>query len=247
MMSATSLGLACLGGSLASAGGGALPQLNGASFLLVGLVAAFTGVVLIGTRRKLRRLNAQDGWQGAKSEYQSMSSRAQQRELEDAVIELDRLARQINAQLDTRFAKLETVVRDADERIDTLQRLLRQSQGESTLDVTVEASHGESDAAAGDARSHSAATGADSNAAESGGRGSRKRAGASSEDAPRDGAGSSRVSTPHATVHRLADEGLSAAEIARRVQQPVGEIELILALRRTQQRAPANMTAGSPA
>ena len=32
-------------------------------------------------------------------------------------------------------------------------------------------------------------------------------------------------------IHRLADDGFAAAEIARRVGSPVGEVELILSLR----------------
>ena len=35
----------------------------------------------------------------------------------------------------------------------------------------------------------------------------------------------------HAQVYDLADEGLSAPEIARQLGRPSGEIELILALR----------------
>ncbi len=36
----------------------------------------------------------------------------------------------------------------------------------------------------------------------------------------------------HQRVHALADEGLSAVDIARRVDRPTGQVELILALRR---------------
>ncbi len=36
----------------------------------------------------------------------------------------------------------------------------------------------------------------------------------------------------HRTIHTLSDEGLSPAEIATRVERPVGQVELILALRR---------------
>jgi len=44
----------------------------------------------------------------------------------------------MHARLDTKFAKLEAVVRDADQRIDRLERLLHRAQGEPTLDVTVD-------------------------------------------------------------------------------------------------------------
>jgi len=44
-------------------------------------------------------------------------------DVESLIVELDELARKINAQIDTRFAKLEAVIRDADRRIATLERL----------------------------------------------------------------------------------------------------------------------------
>ena len=60
-----------------------------------------------------------------------------ERELGELMIELDQLAREVHGRLDTQFAKLETVIRDADDRIERLKRLLRASQSESALDVTV--------------------------------------------------------------------------------------------------------------
>jgi len=49
-------------------------------------------------------------------------------DLESLVVELEELARKINAQIDTRFAKLEAVIRDADRRIAVLERLTRQAE-----------------------------------------------------------------------------------------------------------------------
>lgn len=48
-------------------------------------------------------------------------------DVESLIVELDELARKINAQIDTRFAKLEAVIRDADRRIATLERLANQA------------------------------------------------------------------------------------------------------------------------
>jgi hypothetical protein len=106
--------------------------------------------------------------------------------------------------LDTRLAKLEALIRDADERIDRLQRLTRQVQGEPALDVTVD-----------------------------------------DEEAS---APSPTRTTPaehrHAEIYSLADQGRAAADIAHELSRPVGEVELILSLRRVKsQTERAELTA----
>jgi hypothetical protein len=52
-----------------------------------------------------------------------------QRDLEELMVELQELSRRINAEIDTRFAKLESAMRDADRRISVLNRLTRQGAG----------------------------------------------------------------------------------------------------------------------
>ncbi|HMO27389.1 MAG TPA: hypothetical protein PKB10_14085, partial [Tepidisphaeraceae bacterium] len=49
--------------------------------------------------------------------------RAVEREMTNLLVELEKMARQMNAQLDTRAAKLEALLQDADNRIAELQRL----------------------------------------------------------------------------------------------------------------------------
>jgi len=44
-------------------------------------------------------------------------------DVESAIVELQELSRQIGSEIDTRFARLEAAIRDADRRIATLQRL----------------------------------------------------------------------------------------------------------------------------
>jgi hypothetical protein len=51
--------------------------------------------------------------------------REMRRDLEDLMVELQELSRKISAEIDTRFMKLETAMRDADRRIATLNRLAR--------------------------------------------------------------------------------------------------------------------------
>ncbi len=58
-------------------------------------------------------------------------------DMQELLGELSSLARKINAQIDTKFAKLEAAMADADRRIDVLQRLTRTARGEPAVDVTI--------------------------------------------------------------------------------------------------------------
>ena len=58
-------------------------------------------------------------------------------DMRELMVELQELSRDINAQIDTRFAKLEVSIRSADERIDLLERLLRAADGRPTIDTVV--------------------------------------------------------------------------------------------------------------
>ena len=58
--------------------------------------------------------------------------------LEELMVQLQELSREINAQIDTKFAKLEASIRSADERIDTLYHLLRgRAQEQPTVDTII--------------------------------------------------------------------------------------------------------------
>lgn len=54
------------------------------------------------------------------------------RDLESLLVELQELSRQISAQIDVKFAKLETVIKDADRRIATLTRLTKEGDGKAS-------------------------------------------------------------------------------------------------------------------
>lgn len=49
------------------------------------------------------------------------------RDMDDLMVELQELSRKISAEIDTRYAKLEAALRDADRRIAVLNRLARQA------------------------------------------------------------------------------------------------------------------------
>lgn len=104
--------------------------------MLAGAILALT-LVMISTRRRIRASRADVG-PSARETYRRLSHEAEtKRDLEAVMLELDQLARQTMGRLDTKFAKLEAVVRDADQRIATLTRLLREPGNDPPLDLTV--------------------------------------------------------------------------------------------------------------
>ncbi len=141
------------------------------------------------------------------------------RDMEQVLIELDRLSRDVNAQIDTRFIKLEQSITDADKRISALRILLEAAKaaGASLGDATT--AQVESDPASIDVSSS-----ADKNAK-----------GDSSADANGNQASDVRVSPAERSrqIYELADQGFSPLQIAQRLDQRVGEVELILNLRGT--------------
>ncbi len=58
-------------------------------------------------------------------------------DMEALLVEIQEMARQISAQLDTKFAKLDVLIRDADDRIQRLERLTIEA-GRPGVDVTVD-------------------------------------------------------------------------------------------------------------
>ena len=133
-------------------------------------------------------------------EHRPSLSVSQQRQIErdmsNLMVEMLETARQMTAQLDTRAARLEALIRDADVR---LAQLKSPAPGAAAADQP-------------------GATAPEAAA-----------------EAPAPPAASEDVETPpdprHAEIWALADEGQSPNEIARRLNRPNGEVELILAIR----------------
>lgn len=55
-----------------------------------------------------------------------------QQSMEELVLQLEDVSRRVNAQVDTKFVKLETVIRDADQRIARLEQLSRGAPGDDS-------------------------------------------------------------------------------------------------------------------
>lgn len=139
------------------------------------------------------------------------------RDIEQLMIELEELSRRISGEVETRYRKLEQVIADA-------ERCIRE------LNVLVAASRPNKEGAAGDGQRNPQAPAADEHPQGNG-----------ELDEPATGARAARSSLPsnanedprYVSVYRLADQGISALDIARQLGRPVGEVELILDLRRS--------------
>lgn len=112
------------------------------------------------------------------------TQREVERQLTDLVVELEQMARQMTGQLDTRAAKLESLIREADAKIAMLRELGSPASRCPPAGIVCDA-----------------------------------------PDLP---------DPRHAEVYELADQGRSARQIAQQLERPYGEVELILALRGSQ-------------
>ncbi len=152
-----------------------------------------TTLVVVLTRRRVQRNASLSGarWARRAPAGDRASDRTED-ELRSVLIELERLARDLNAQIDTRYRKLDALLRHADRRIAELKGLTREtvSEGSRSVDVLV---------------------------GEPGTRGN---------DPP------ASLPSRRERVYALVEEGRSPQDIAKALGRPVGEIELILELRR---------------
>lgn len=204
--------------------------------LLVAGVLALTFFSLNLTRRTRRRMRVTEN----ETRRQLERLRAAVRETpgmgagvaaDQQMIALEEFARRVNAQFDTKFAKLEAVVRDADERITRLEALLTRVEQAGGVGAARHAA-GVSASPSQDAASSSQHTVSSS----------QDPVVASAHDA--ESADQSAAGPPPADcrrvevadeqrrqVYALADEGRPLIQIAEKLGLPLGEVELILNLR----------------
>ena len=123
-----------------------------------------------------------------------------ERQMQNLLVELSEMARQITAQLDTRTTKLALMIDDADEKAAMLQRLIDQCRA-AHASAAAPPEVAPAEPASGAVESEPSLALADASHAR------------------------------HQQVYALADQGHSAPDIARQIDRPRGEIELILALR----------------
>jgi len=157
----------------------------------VALAVALVGLSIVFLRRKVKK--KKDPMDDS-PRLTLAQQRSVERQMSTLLVELSEMARKISSQLDTRAAKLEALIKEADEKIATLKSIDSPKPAPPprmrlTSDIP--------------------------------------------EDEP--------SSTPalnfeppdprYEQVYMLADQGRTAIEIARKLDRPSGEIELILALR----------------
>jgi len=164
--------------------------IDGSQFALLGLVMLATTVLMISTRRRLQRARNSPRAHVREHVSRLREERQVMGDVESIMVQLDALARDITGKMDVRFAKLEKSIRDADARIDRLQRLIRTADGEPTIDVTV----------GGD------------------------------ETPPPALPSTPPTPSRFEEIHSLHACGLTPVQIAERLGQATGEVELILAL-----------------
>ena len=111
--------------------------IDATQMVLLALAVGALAVVMLSTRRRIRESQRLSPT-GARRRYAELQEEVKaSRNLEQVMLELDQLSRQIHGRIDTRLARLEAVIRDADQRIDRLSRLIRTTHGESALKTTL--------------------------------------------------------------------------------------------------------------
>lgn len=181
------------------------------SIAFFALAVVVLTLVMRSTGKRIQQSRANQG-ASAGERYQELQQQSKaMRDVGDVMLELDKLARHVQGQLDLRFAKLETVIRDADKRIESLSGLMSQTKHKPSLDITLESENPFA-----------------------------KHIGSSNSDAA-----SNYKNDRYSSIYHLSDEGYSAEEIAHKVDQSTGEVELILAIRKTKTQADVVTTKNS--
>ena len=111
---------------------------NPVQLILLAMGIGVLTVVMIFTRNRIRRSQSSSRISVLERYSKLSEERSATRGLETVMMELDQLSRQIHGRLDTKLAKIEALIRDADLRIEKLGRLQRAAAGEPTIDVTLE-------------------------------------------------------------------------------------------------------------
>ena len=168
--------------------------------LICGAALTIVYVLLRSGRKKRADPLARPPGQGSLAQQRNV-----ERQMQNLLVELSEMARQLTAQLDTRTTKLALMIDDADEKAAMLQRLLdetraaRASPPAAAAEIPVAPPASEPAAVVAPLEPSLALA--------------------------------NEADARHQQVYALADEGQSAPDIARQIDRPRGEVELILALR----------------
>ncbi|MBN1436654.1 MAG: hypothetical protein JW936_06245 [Sedimentisphaerales bacterium] len=189
--------------------------LEGAAWL--GIVVVLAWVMLRNTRKRIAKSEARKGMTVQERVNEVRQSSVMVDRISELMSELADMSRRVNGELDTRTTKLEILLDEADRKITALQSALgREDDDVRLVDTFV---HTDNSQEVGDVRSEIEAT-AD-------------RLEVDADPTENDAEAAVELDSPeHQRVWDLADQGLSAEQIARKVGRPTGEVQLIMALGR---------------
>jgi hypothetical protein len=166
---------------------------------IVMLVLGVVGltILILSTHRRIRQSQRQPRTSIREAVAESEARQKATRDLEEVMLELDQLSRDIHGRIDTKLARLEALIHEADQRITKLSPPASTVKSKPALEITLD-----------------------------------------QEDPfePQPILPPAREDS-HSAIYGLADRGLSPGQIAQDLNRLSGEVELILALRRTKEQA----------
>lgn len=176
----------------------------------IALAVATAAIVYLLAKSKMRR--KREPLADPMPKFTLSRQRALERDMQNLIVELSNMARQITGQLDTRAAKLEMLIQEANQKIATLQRA-NDAQRSPLTPFEME-----------DDSQPAAPTVAESAPPE-------PPSPWPADPLPPPTPTHDPVQQRHQRIYELADQGLTPQQIAGELNRPAGEIELILALR----------------
>lgn len=205
-----------------------LAAIDATQIVMLALAVVMLTMVMLSTRRKIRK-SMRGPEEGVRERYDKLKAeRRASRDLEEIMIDLDKLAREVNGKIDTRLAHLEALIRDADQRIETMRKMRDELSTQSSPVSSPQKGRPAGDAAATKKKQKGAATKPKSAPAIDITLGDETDP-PSAAPAPSDG--------NDANIYRLADAGMTPIEIAQELGRGTGEIELVLSLRKAKAHA----------
>jgi hypothetical protein len=194
-----------------------IAELTPGTFAILAVVGLMTCMLLVRTQRQLKSGSGSHSHAKAGEHAPARQAARDQtqatRQLEQWEVRMHDLARELSAQLDSKMVAVELLVREAQEQIARFERLTRMS-GQAVPPPSGEIQQSEPAAPA-----HL---------------GTQAAALPRSPQRPHLLAAARNTPRRHQEVYALADAGQSSAAIAQQLGSPIGEVELILGLRRDQ-------------
>jgi hypothetical protein len=207
-----------------------LAEIQAANVVFLAGVALACAVLLFRSQRRLRRQHASRTAAPSAWSLRDLSQPVPPNRLE-APLEMQRfevqmhdMARETTARIDNKIRILEHLIRDADERIARLEAVGEWMDRSAKVDAGAD----------GGPHAH-AESGVVLSKLSAGSRGQAvSTANRQAESAPPTHAKSDPAGRSREEVYALADSGQTSAEVANRLNRPIGEVELILGLRQQQ-------------